>query len=71
MAQNRWINITLDSNLASKGPDRQNDKHGQALGASASGDLTLSFDTAKFTSMSVLRSAVKAALEQAATSIGP
>lgn len=71
MAQNRWINITLDANLASKGPDRQNDNHGKALGASAASDLTLSFDTAKFTSMSVLRSAVKAALDQAAGMIGP
>lgn len=70
MAQNRWINITLDSNVASK-KDRQDDKHGKALGAAAAGDLTVSFDTAKFTSLSVLRSAVNAALEQAATAMGP
>lgn len=70
MAQNRFINITLDANTASK-KDRHDDKHGQALGASASGDLTLSFDTAKFTSHSVLRSAVNAALQQAANMMNP
>jgi hypothetical protein len=51
--------------------DRQDDRHSKALGAAAAGDLTLSFDTAKFTSLSVLRSAVNAALEQAAGSMGP
>lgn len=70
MAQNRFINITLDPNTASK-PDRQNDKHTQALGAAAAGDMTLSFDTAKFTSLSLLRSAVNSALEQAAGSLKP
>lgn len=70
MAQDRFINITLDANVASK-PDRQNDKHGQALGAAAAGDLTVSFDTSKFTSLSVFRSALRAATEQAAGSMKP
>lgn len=70
MAQDRWINITLDPNLAVKA-DRQNDKHGQALGASASGDLTVSFDTSKFTSLSVFRSALMAAIQQAAGGMKP
>lgn len=70
MAQDRFINITLDAN-ASGHADRQNDRHGKALGASASGDLTISFDTSKFTSVSLLRSAVAAAIEQAATALKP
>lgn len=69
MAQNRWINITLDSNAAVK-TDRANDRHAKALGASASGDLTISFDTSKFTSLSLFRSAVAAAIEQAAGAMG-
>lgn len=70
MAQDRFINITLDPNVASK-PDRQNDKHSKALGASASGDLTVSFDTSKFTSVSLFRSAVAAAIEQASGGMKP
>jgi hypothetical protein len=70
MAQNRFINITLDANASSR-IDHSNDSHGKALGAAAAADLTLSFDTAKFTSHSLLRSAVMAALEQAAGAMKP
>jgi hypothetical protein len=70
MAQDRFINITLDANAASK-PDRSNDSHRQALGASASGDLTISFDTSKFTSLSLFRSAVNAAVQQASGAMKP
>jgi hypothetical protein len=70
MAQDRFINITLDAGASSR-VDRSNDRHGQALGASASGDLTLSFDTSKFTTLSLLRSAVAAAVQQASTSLKP
>lgn len=70
MAQDRFINITLDPNAASK-LDRSNDKHSQKLGAAAAGDLTISFDTSKFTSVSLFRSAVAAAVEQAATALKP
>lgn len=70
MAQDRWINITIDPNVASK-PDRAKDNHGKALGAAAASDLTISYDTAKFTSLSVFRSAINAAIEQAAQSMKP
>jgi hypothetical protein len=70
MAQDRFINITLDPGAASR-IDRSNDKHSRGLGAAAAGDLTLSFDTSKFTSLSLLRSATMAAIEQAATSMKP
>ena len=71
MAQDRWINVTLDANASSNKSDRQNDKHSKGLGASASGDLTISYDTAKFTSLSLFRSAVLAAIEQAAGTMKP
>lgn len=70
MAQDRFINIMLDPNVAAR-TDRSNDNHGKSLGGSASGDLTISFDTSKFTSLSVFRSAVAAAVAQAATSLKP
>lgn len=70
MAQDRWINITLDPNASAR-VDHSVDKHGKALGASASGDLTVSFDTAKFTSLSLFRSAINAAIEQAAGAMKP
>lgn len=70
MAQDRFINITLDPNASTR-VDRSGDKHTKGLGASASGDLTISFDTSKFTSLSLLRSAVAAAIEQAAGAMKP
>ena len=68
MAQDRFINITLDANAPSR-IDRSNDKHSQALGVSAAGDLTISFDSTKFASLSLFRSAVNAAIQQASGSI--
>lgn len=70
MAQNRFINITKDPNVGSKA-DRKDDNHTKGLGAAAAGDLTLSFDATSITSFSVLRSMVKAALDQAQTSMSP
>ncbi len=70
MAQDRFINITLDATASSK-VDRSNDQHGKALGSASAGDLTVSFDSAKFTSLSLLRSAVNAAVQQAAGSMKP
>lgn len=70
MAQDRFINITLDANASTR-VDHSGDAHGKKLGASAAGDLTISFDTSKFTSLSLLRSAVAAALEQAAGAMKP
>jgi hypothetical protein len=70
MAQDRFINITLDPNVAVK-LDRSNDRHGQALGSAAAADLTISYDTSKFTTLSVFRSAVNAAVQTAAASLKP
>ena len=70
MAQDRFINITLDPNVALK-KDRKDDNHGGTFGTAGASDLTLSYDTAKFTSFSVLRSAVKAAMDRAASTMAP
>ncbi len=70
MAQDRFVNITLDPNVAVK-LDRSNDRHGQALGGAAAGDLTISYDTSKFTSLSIFRSAVAAAIQTASASMKP
>jgi hypothetical protein len=70
MPQNRWINITLDPNAAGKS-DRGHVNNGKGLGAAAAGDLTISYDTAKFTSLSVFRAAIDSAIEQAAQSMRP
>lgn len=61
MAQNNWINIALSPAAASQ-PDRENHANGSARGAAASGDLTISFDSAKITSVTLLKSAVSTAL---------
>jgi len=65
MAQDRWINITLEANPAKKN-DRTEYNHGRAMGGSAAGDMTVSFDSAKFTSVALLQSACDAALKIAA-----
>lgn len=70
MAQDRWINITLDPSAGSKN-DRGKFNNGKGLGAAAAGDLTISYDTAKFTSLSVFRAAIDSAIEQAAQSMRP
>lgn len=64
MAQNNWINVTL-SPAAAKQPDRSDHGNSIARGASASGDLTISFDSAKITSVTLMKSAVATALESA------
>ena len=70
MAQDRFINITLDATASSR-VDRSNDKHGKTVAAAAASDMTISYDTAKFTSLSLFRSAVMAAIEQAAGMMKP
>jgi len=57
MAQNQFINVTVDAGAAKKA-DNADHRHVVAPGAAASGDLTLSFDSAKFTTLNLLKSAV-------------
>ena len=60
MAQNNWINVTLDPNLIA------DHKHQAAPSTGASGDVTVSFDSAKVTSLSLLWAAVNTAMRTAA-----
>lgn len=62
MAQNNWINVTLSPAAASQ-PDRENHSNGSSRGSAASGDLTISFDSAKITNVTLLKSAVSTALQ--------
>lgn len=70
MAQDRWINITLDASTSKKN-DASEFNHTLKGGASAAGDLTLSFDSAKFTSLSLFKSALFAAIQQASGAMKP
>jgi len=65
MAQDQFINLTVDGNAAKK-TDIANIKHSGGQGASSSGDFTVSWDSTKITSLNVLRSAVQQAMMIAA-----
>lgn len=65
MAQNQFINLTVDGN-ASNRMDIANIKHSGGQGAAAAGDFTISWDSAKITNLNVLKSAVQQALAIAA-----
>jgi hypothetical protein len=63
MAQNQFINITTSPTLA-KVPDRSDHRGAVTLAAASSGDLTLSWDSTKFTTPTQLRGAIDQALKQ-------
>ncbi len=65
MAQNQFINLTVDGNAANK-TDIANIRHSGGQGASASGDFTVSWDSTKITNLNLLRSAVQQAMVIAA-----
>jgi hypothetical protein len=65
MAQNQFINLTVDGN-ASKKNDIGDIRHSGGGGPSASGDVTLSWDSAEITNLNVLRSAVQQMMSIAA-----
>jgi hypothetical protein len=70
MAQDRWINITLEPTPAKKN-DLSEYRHDKKMGTAASGDLTVSFDMTKFTSIDLFKSAVAHAVIQATGMIKP
>ncbi len=70
MAQDRWINITLDASTSKKS-DMTEFNHTKKGGASAANDLTISFDSATITSLQLFKSAVFAAIQQAAGMLKP
>ncbi len=70
MAQDRWINITLDPSTSKKS-DMTEFNHDKKGGASAANDLTISFDSTKITSLQLFKSAVFAAVQSAAGMLKP
>lgn len=70
MAQNQWVNVTVDPAMSKK-VDNQNHNHTVVQGGSASNDLTVSWDSAKFTTLSQIRSAVMGALKTISGQIAP
>lgn len=58
MAQNTWINITADKGTRT---DHTHDVHEAKGGTAASGDLTISFDSAVITSLGTFDTAVATA----------
>jgi hypothetical protein len=59
MAQNIWINATADKSAATAPSGKGN--HAIAGGASASGDFTISYDSAVVTNLNMFDSLVMAA----------
>ena len=70
MAQDRWINITVDPSTLKKN-DATEYNHDKKMGSAAANDLTVSFDSTKFVSLSVFKSALLAAAVQAAGMMKP
>ena len=64
MAQNQFINVTADANAAKK-IDIADHRHVATNAASTAGDMTLSWDSAKFTSINALRGAMNAIIQKA------
>jgi hypothetical protein len=62
MAQDQFINVTVGAN-ATKVPAGQDQGHKGSQGASASSDLTISFDSAKFSTLGLLQAGVAAAMK--------
>lgn len=65
MAQNQFISLTADAN-ASNRKDISNVGHSGGPTASATGDVTLSWDSAKITDLNSLRAAVQKIMTLAA-----
>jgi hypothetical protein len=70
MAQNQFINITADGNVANR-KDSSDCRHGVSNGAAAAGDLTLSWDSAKFTTRSQIHGAWTTILKQLSGQLPP
>ena len=70
MAQNQFLNIVADANLANR-KDNADCRHGISNGAAAAGDLTLSWDSAKFTRVSHINGAIATILKQLSGQLPP
>ena len=63
MAQNTWINITADKAMSTKTDGYH--YHSVSGGTSASGDLTVSFDSAVVTNLASFDTLMRAARQRA------
>lgn len=64
MAQNTWINITADASSSSR-PDHNSEVHTAKGGTSASGDLTVSYDSAVVTNLGMFDKMLASARQRA------
>jgi hypothetical protein len=69
MAQNQFINVTVDAG-ASKKVDQTDHKHTVTNGGASAGDLTVSWDSTKFTNRTMIKSALQTILTQLQGQIG-
>ena len=70
MAQNQFINLSIDQGAAKKA-DLWDHRHALTNGASASGDLTVSWDSAKFNTVTLMRGALEQILRQLSGQLPP
>lgn len=68
MAQNQWINVTIDPS-ASKKADKSDHKNTTAQAGAAASNFTISFDSAVITNMTLFNSCVDAARSIAASQL--
>ena len=70
MAQDKFINVGIDQGAAKK-TDLNDHRHAVTNGASSSGDLTVSWDSAKFTTVTLMRGALLQILRQLGGQLPP
>lgn len=70
MAINKWVNVTLSGGAASQ-PDRGDHKNSGTPAAADGGNLTVAWDTAVITRMTLWDSAVATARLQALSQLPP
>jgi hypothetical protein len=70
MAINTWANVTLSGGAVNQ-PDRQDHKNAGVIGTADGGNLTVAWDSAVITRMTLWDSAVASARQQALSRLPP
>jgi hypothetical protein len=70
VAQDKFINVGVDLGAAKK-TDLNDHRHAVTNAAAAAGDLTLSWDSAKFTTVTLVRGALQQILRQLGGQLPP
>jgi hypothetical protein len=70
VAQNQFINVGIDQGAAKK-TDLNDHRHSVTNGAAAAGDLTVSWDSAKFNTQTLVRGALMQVLRQLGGQLPP